>query len=134
MAIKRFSYTIRKTIFMVELIFPPVRSFNRSSWQETLLGIIKAFNENRSEVDTQAENLTAHLLQSSSLGIRNTDTTQELFAEEKLKEVFENLMNNSDRVWGGFGRAPKFPQTFSIQYLLRYCYFFQMTLRLPRHC
>jgi uncharacterized protein YyaL (SSP411 family) len=105
--------------------FPPVRSFNRASWQETLLGIIKAFNESRGEVDSQAENLTAHLEQSSSLGIRKSDTATELFAESKLNEVFENLMNNSDRVWGGFGRAPKFPQTFSIQYLLRYYYFFQ---------
>ncbi len=105
--------------------FPPVRSFNRPSWQETLLGIARAFNENRNEVDTQAENLTAHLLQSSSFGIQKGDAATELFSENSLKEVFENLMNNSDRTWGGFGRAPKFPQTFSIQYLLRYYYFFQ---------
>ena len=38
--------------------FPPVRAFNRPSWQETLQGVIKAFNERRNEVDTQAENLT----------------------------------------------------------------------------
>src|SRR6185436_17938493 len=76
------------------------------------------------EVDAQADNLTAHLLKSSSFGIRKSDTP-ELFSEDRLKEVFENLMNNSDRAWGGFGRSPKFPQTFSIQYLLRYYYFFQ---------
>ena len=105
--------------------FPPVRAFNRPSWQETLLGVVKAFNENRSEVDAQADNLTAHLMQSSSFGIRKTDTASELFSEDKLKEVFENLMSNSDRAWGGFGGVPKFPQTFSIQYLLRYYYFFQ---------
>jgi len=105
--------------------FPPVRAFNRPSWQETLLGITKAFRESRSEVDIQAENLTAHLVESSSLGIRKTETSPELFTGDKLKEVFGNLMNNSDRVWGGFGGAPKFPQTFSIQYLLRYYYFFQ---------
>ena len=29
-------------------------------------------------------------------------------------------MKNVDKEWGGFGRAPKFPQTFSIQFLLRY--------------
>ena len=46
--------------------FPPVRAFNRPSWQETLSGVVKAFNENRNEVDAQADNLTAHLLQSSS--------------------------------------------------------------------
>ena len=31
--------------------FPPVRAFNRPSWQETLQGVIKAFNERRNEVD-----------------------------------------------------------------------------------
>ena len=29
-------------------------------------------------------------------------------------------MRSADKEWGGFGKAPKFPQTFSIQYLLRY--------------
>ena len=29
-------------------------------------------------------------------------------------------MKNADKEWGGFGKAPKFPQTFSIQFLLRY--------------
>ncbi len=37
--------------------------------------------------------------------------------------AFENIMGQSDRQWGGFGRAPKFPQTFTIQYLLRYYHF-----------
>jgi uncharacterized protein YyaL (SSP411 family) len=45
--------------------FPPVRAFNRPSWQETLLGIKKAFRESRSEVNTQAETLTAHLVEST---------------------------------------------------------------------
>jgi len=29
-------------------------------------------------------------------------------------------MRSADKQWGGFGHAPKFPQTFSIQFLLRY--------------
>jgi uncharacterized protein YyaL (SSP411 family) len=32
-------------------------------------------------------------------------------------------MKNADLVDGGFGRAPKFPQTFSIQWLLRHHYY-----------
>jgi uncharacterized protein YyaL (SSP411 family) len=31
-------------------------------------------------------------------------------------------MKAADKEWGGFGKAPKFPQTFTIQYLLRYHY------------
>ncbi len=32
-------------------------------------------------------------------------------------------MKQADTEWGGFGNAPKFPQTFSIQCLLRHYYF-----------
>ncbi|MEK7224239.1 MAG: thioredoxin domain-containing protein, partial [Bacteroidota bacterium] len=34
--------------------FPPQRAYNRPSWQETLNGVIQAFNERRHEIDAQA--------------------------------------------------------------------------------
>jgi uncharacterized protein YyaL (SSP411 family) len=40
----------------------------------------------------------------------------------KPDEAFSNIMKQADGVWGGFGKAPKFPQTFTIQFLLRYYY------------
>ena len=103
--------------------FPPARAYNRASWQETLQGVTTAFNEKRNEIDAQAENLTDHLIKSNSFGFQKPGDTQGLFSNEKLQEVFENIMKNADKEWGGFGKAPKFPQTFSIQYLLRYFYF-----------
>jgi len=45
---------------------------------------------------------------------------EEIFAAEKPDEAFQNLMKSADKEWGGFGKAPKFPQTFSIQFSLRY--------------
>jgi uncharacterized protein len=104
--------------------FPPVRGYNRASWQETLQGVITAFNEKRSEINAQAENLTEHLLKSNSFGLQKPGNTEGLFSNEKQQEAFENLMKNADKEWGGFGKAPKFPQTFSIQFLLRYSHFF----------
>ena len=99
--------------------FPPQRAYNRPSWQETLSGVTQAFRERRHEVDAQAENMTAHLLQSNSFGLQKTGEN-EIFVPEKTTEAFENLMKSADKEWGGFGKAPKFPQTFSIQFLLRY--------------
>ncbi|MEP7373458.1 MAG: thioredoxin domain-containing protein [Chitinophagaceae bacterium] len=104
--------------------FPPVRAFNRASWQETLQGVIKAFSEKRDEIEEQAENLTGHLIKSNSFGIQKPGSIEGLLSNEKLQEAFENLMKTADKEWGGFGKAPKFPQTFSIQYLLRYSHFF----------
>ena len=99
--------------------FPPRRAFNRSSWREVLVAVSNAFREKRAEVDAQAENLTAHLLQSNTPG-RPTNPGTTNFSNEKIDELFKNLMKSADNKWGGFGTAPKFPQTFSIQFLLRY--------------
>jgi len=99
--------------------FPPKRAFNRSSWKEVLAAVSNAFQQKRGEVDSQAEQLTRHLQQSNFFG--QVDSSGSL-SKDMLKEAFQNLMKTADTEWGGFGRAPKFPQTFSIQFLLRYHY------------
>lgn len=100
--------------------FPPVRAYNRASWQEVLQGVINAFTQRRHEIDAQAENLTAHLVQSNSFGMQPPTDEEGFFSSDKPDEAFENIMKSADRQWGGFGNAPKFPQTFTIQFLLRY--------------
>lgn len=102
--------------------FPPQRAFNRPSWQETLQSIAKSFQERRNEINTQAETLTEHLLQSNLFGQQKTPVTNELFSKKKLDDAVDNIMKSADTEWGGFGKAPKFPQTFTIQFLLRYHY------------
>ncbi|MFI5132902.1 MAG: thioredoxin domain-containing protein [Chitinophagales bacterium] len=99
--------------------FPPRRAFNRPSWQEVLHSVANAFREKRNEIDAQAENLTEHLLQANSFGQQKKSETGELFKKEKLNEISESIMKSADKEWGGFGKAPKFPQTFTIQFLLR---------------
>ena len=101
--------------------FPPKRAFNRPSWQEVLVGVTEAFTQRRNEIDAQAENLTEHLVQANAFGI-STPGDANFFTKEKAEEAFINIMKNADKEWGGFGRAPKFPQSFVIQYLLRYHY------------
>jgi uncharacterized protein YyaL (SSP411 family) len=101
--------------------FPPQRAFNRSSWNEVLLAVSTAFIEKRDEIEMQAKNLTEHLSQSNSFGL-NTGTGEAVFHSQKIEETFQSLMRSADKVLGGFGSAPKFPQTFSIQFLLRYYY------------
>lgn len=114
--------TPEKKPFFGGTYFPPKRAYNRSSWQEVLLSVSQAFREKRSEIDAQAENLTEHLLNSNSFGLSNTTASDEVFNKENLHEAFQNIMKSADRKWGGFGNAPKFPQSFVIQFLLRYHY------------
>jgi uncharacterized protein YyaL (SSP411 family) len=107
--------------------FPPQKAYNRSSWTDVLNSIIQAWKERKNEIEAQAENLTDHLLKANSFGaLVNTidhNNQQELKTIEQCDQMFANIMKTADTRWGGFGKAPKFPQTFTIQYLLRYHYF-----------
>ncbi|MES2004552.1 MAG: thioredoxin domain-containing protein [Bacteroidota bacterium] len=105
--------------------FPPIRAYNRASWKEILEGVHKGFTDRRNEIDAQAENLTSHLLSSNAFGIQKPGAGEagELFTDEHLQTIASNLLANADTEWGGFGKAPKFPQSFSIQYLLRHYHF-----------
>ncbi len=103
--------------------FPPQRAYNRASWKEILEGVYKGFTEKREEIMAQAENLTGHLLSSNSFGIGQKGMVDDLFSDTQLQTIATNLLTNADTEWGGFGKAPKFPQTFSIQYLLRHYHF-----------
>jgi uncharacterized protein YyaL (SSP411 family) len=100
--------------------FPPQRAFNRASWKEVLEGVSQAFRDRRHEIDAQAENLTDHLLKANSFGLQQAASPDQVFDAQKTDEAFANCMKSADRTWGGFGRAPKFPQSFTIQFLLRY--------------
>lgn len=101
--------------------FPPVKMYNRASWKEILQNVHEAFTTKRQEMDAQAENLTAHLMNANRLG-ENSNKDEE-FNKEILSLVAENILKQADTEWGGFGRAPKFPQTYSIQFLLRHYHF-----------
>ena len=107
--------------------FPPQKAYNRSSWTDVLNSILQAWKERKNEIEAQAENLTDHLLKANSFGaIANTiepNKEQELITIEQCDQMFTTIMKTADTQWGGFGKSPKFPQTFTIQYLLRYHYF-----------
>jgi uncharacterized protein YyaL (SSP411 family) len=112
--------------------FPPVKAFNRPSWKEVLLALSQAFKERREDLETQAENMREHLAQSSRFGEKAVDLQlvpkEELFTKEQCDTIFSNMMQQGDKVWGGFGNAPKFPGTFNIQYLLRYHHSFNVPM------
>jgi uncharacterized protein len=105
--------------------FPPVRAFNRSSWPEVLTAIAQSWIDKKSEIESQAENLINHLQQANNFGQTLVPVTNTLFTKENCQLIAENILKQADTEWGGFGKAPKFPQTFTIQYLLQYYYYTQ---------
>lgn len=103
--------------------FPPERAFNRSSWSEVLMAIADAYEHKRSEIETQANNLTDHLNSSNSFGISANGNSADGIGRAFCEEAFTNIMRQADRAEGGFGKAPKFPQSFTIRFLLHYYYY-----------
>lgn len=102
--------------------FPPVQAYNRTSWPQTLLAVKQAFVEKRSEIESQAENLTHHIKSTNEFS--SITYNQSISStKESLSQLAENALKQGDPNWGGFGRAPKFPQTFTITFLLRHYYF-----------
>ena len=101
--------------------FPPIRAYNRPSWTEVLNNIQTAWLSKEEEISTQAKTLTEHLQRSNDLSqLSKNDVGRTDFSREDCDVAFQNIMRSADKEWGGFGNAPKFPQTFAIQYLLQY--------------
>ncbi len=101
--------------------FPPVPAHGRSSWKDVLEGINTAYHTKRNEIAAQSEYLVTHLGKLNSFGTarKQGEEDQTLITKDQVESMTKQIMKSADRVQGGFGRAPKFPQTFSIQLLLR---------------
>ncbi|MCK7558885.1 thioredoxin domain-containing protein [Chitinophaga sedimenti] len=105
--------------------FPPVQAYNRPSWTEVLQAIAAAFQEKRGELEEQAKHMTEHLENANKFGVDAAKSVElvpvaELFTKQQCHDAAKAIMAQADKEWGGFGRAPKFPGTFSIRYLLQY--------------
>ncbi|HEY6899527.1 MAG TPA: thioredoxin domain-containing protein [Puia sp.] len=115
--------------------FPPRPVYNRASWTDVLNGVSTAFRDRRDEIEQQAGHLTQHVATSGNFGIGgntpggNTpggaslaEEAKKIFNPDTLRQIRDQLLATADKKEGGFGGAPKFPQTFSIRYLLHYYY------------
>jgi uncharacterized protein YyaL (SSP411 family) len=100
--------------------FPPVRAYGRLSWMETLQEVTRAFADRRQEIEQQADQLTEHLSVANAFGL---SAQPGLVNRTQIDTIYAALMQQADREEGGFGRPPKFPQTFSLSWLIRHAHF-----------
>ncbi len=103
--------------------FPPVKAYNRSSWPEVLSAIAQSWSQRKPEIELQAENLITHLQKANNFGQILSSADATIFTKENCRLITENILKQADTEWGGFGKAPKFPQTFTVQYLLQYHFY-----------
>jgi uncharacterized protein YyaL (SSP411 family) len=118
--------------------FPPRPVYNRPSWKEVLAGVARSYRERKEEIEEQAGSLTRHVAGAGSFGIGqaagDASAAGSPFVPEILRQIHDQLLATADRREGGFGGAPKFPQTFSIRYLLHYYYYTRDAEALDQAC
>jgi uncharacterized protein YyaL (SSP411 family) len=95
--------------------FPPRRRGGMPSFVEILDAVTDAWTNRRDEVADQAQGLTE--------AIRQTGARLQLAASAPpptaITAAVEALAAQFDSEWGGFGSAPKFPQTMALELLIR---------------
>lgn len=103
--------------------FPPEPAYNRASWMQILMGVKKIFNERREEIEMQGEKITKHLTSGDIFSRNKSREEGNQLTKQHIENAFQNLRKNFDKINGGFGNAPKFPGTFSINFLVRYAHY-----------
>ena len=131
--------------FFAGTYYPPEPAYNRPSWVQVLKNIANAFQTKKDVVEQQAQQLMDIIEKSDKNYIKKIDKKRDdkglaieataedaIFSQETIEGIFNGLRERFDREEGGFGGAPKFPGSMSIQYLLDY-YFHTKNLEALEH-
>ena len=94
--------------------WPPTARWGRPGFREILAGVHDAWDNRRSAVDAQADELTNHIQQSAAPTIPPSQ-----LGEGILVKAMDGLLRAADPVNGGFGSAPKFPHPMDVRLGLR---------------
>jgi hypothetical protein len=94
--------------------FPDEPRHGMPSFHQVLEGVDRAWREQRADVEAAGGRLVAGLIEQGRLDTGADDPTPGL-----LNAATEAIEASFDRTNGGWGRAPKFPQPMTIEYLLR---------------
>ncbi|WP_243316857.1 thioredoxin domain-containing protein [Geothrix paludis] len=93
--------------------FPPEPRGGMPGFVPLLRRIAEVWREDRAGVVGQAANLAAELRRQAAV-----DAGAELPGEAALDEALAQLRAAFDPRWGGFGPAPKFPQSMAVELIL----------------
>ncbi|MFN7133376.1 MAG: thioredoxin domain-containing protein, partial [Myxococcales bacterium] len=96
--------------------FPPIERYGMPSFTRLLDSLASAFRERRREVEESAEEFENGLAYLMSYGL---DAAPSQLQESDVRAAAGKLAEDVDRVNGGFGSAPKFPNPMSLVLMLR---------------
>jgi len=106
--------------------FPPAAAYNRPSWMQILQQMQTVYRTRREVVEDQANRLSEMIRKTDKTfvsGIPPEASLDNAFLPETLDAVFQQFRRQFDASEGGFGSAPKFPGSMSLQFLLEFHYY-----------
>src|SRR5215210_1285317 len=100
--------------FYAGTYFPPEQRHGMPSWPQVLEAVAKAWREQRDQIRAGSARIAQRLAGGALLEPSDAELDQGM-----LDAAVERLGSAYDPVNGGFGRAPKFPPSSTIELLLR---------------
>ncbi len=94
--------------------FPDTPRHGLPAFRQVLTAVARAWREQRAEIEASGTRLVEALVPRSAPSAGSTGVEPALF-----EQAVANLEATFDRENGGWGRAPKFPQPMTIEFLLR---------------
>ncbi len=105
--------TWEKKPFWAGTYFPAKSQYGRPGFLDLLKGIAAKWSSRREELLNSADSVIAHMLQSKP-------DAKDIEKGDLFRKAVEMFSHSFDRVYGGFGEAPKFPVPHNFLFLMRY--------------
>lgn len=97
--------------------FPPDSRYNMPSWRQVLVSVAEAYRDKREELLHSASEILGEMRR---VGLAEFGTGN--LSPDQMDAAFLSFTRTFDATNGGFGGAPKFPPSMSLEFLLRYFY------------
>jgi uncharacterized protein YyaL (SSP411 family) len=96
--------------------FPPTSRYNMPAFREVLHAVSNAWQSRRDEILKSSDNIAAYLHQAAEFASASENHP---LSADTLAKATQNIVRSYDRINGGWGGAPKFPQPMTLEFLLR---------------
>lgn len=103
--------------------FPPQPMGNRPSWSQVLQHLTNLFQDKREVVESQADRLIQAVRDQQTRHFRVATESEPIthsLTQKTIDHIADQILEDRDKTHGGFGPAPKFPRTMSLEFLLAY--------------
>jgi len=102
--------------FYAGTYFPKTSHYGRPGMMDVLPQLHEKYEQERDNIENIADKIT------SSLKERSTAGGGKEISENVIHKAYQEIVQSFDRLYGGFGQAPKFPLSHQLLFLLRYYY------------